>query len=154
MTIPEHEAIIVESKLDIRYSYHVGPVAARFYEVLEREKRILGIRCGSCGKVYMPPRALCGACFVKMTEWVELKDEGIVTNYTIVHYDEPIRPVKAPFAYALIRLDGADTPFIHILGETDLSRVRTGMRVKAVFADEMPGTILDIHYFKPIDPEP
>ena len=146
----EYEDIIVESKLDIQYSYHVGPVATRFYDALEKERKILGIRCGSCKKVYMPPRATCGACFKEMDAWVELKDEGVVTNYTVVHYEEPIHPVKAPFAYALIKLDGADTAFIHLLGEVDLKAIRIGMRVKAVFADDTPGNILDIKYFKPI----
>ncbi len=149
-TAPEY--ITVESKLDIRYSYHAGAVATRFYDILEHEKKILGIRCSTCNKVFMPPRALCGACFKEMKEWVELKDEGIVTNYTIVHYEHPVQPMKIPFAYALIRLDGADTAFIHVLGEVDLATIRTGMRVKAVFADDMPGTILDIKYFKPIAP--
>jgi len=145
-----YEDIVVESKLDIRYTYHVGPVATRFYDALEQEKKFLGIRCSSCATVYMPPRATCGACFKEMSDWVELKDEGVVTNYTVVHYEEPIHPVKAPFVYALIKLDGADTSFIHLLGEVDISKVRIGMRVKAVFADTMPGNILDIKYFKPL----
>lgn len=98
----------------------------------------------------MPPRATCGRCFREMDEWVELGNEGEVTNYTVVHYEEPIHPMRAPFAYALIRLDGADTPFVHLLGEVDLGSVRIGMRVQAVFEEESPGNILDIKYFKPI----
>ncbi len=144
------EDIIVESKLDIPYRYYAGPIATRFYDALEKEKKILGMRCPSCKTVYMPPRATCGPCFKEMDDWVELKDEGEVTNYTIVHYEESIQPVKAPLAYALIKLDGADTPFIHILGEVDLSKIKIGMRVKAVFAEESPGNILDIKHFKPI----
>ena len=146
----EFEDIIVESKLDIPYRYYAGPIASRFYDALEKEKKILGIRCPSCKTVYMPPRGTCGPCFKEMDDWVELKDEGEITNYTIVHYQETIQPAKAPFAYALIKLDGADTPFIHILGEVDLNKIKIGMRVKAVFAEESPGNILDIKYFKPI----
>ena len=146
----QFQDIIVESKLDIPYSYYAGPIASRFYDALEKERKILGIRCGSCNRVYMPPRATCGSCFKEMTEWVELKDEGEVVNFTIVHYEEPIHPVKAPFAYALIRLDGADTAFIHLLGEGELNRIRIGMRVKAVFSDKNPGNILDIDHFRPV----
>jgi len=145
-----YEDIIVESKLDIPYNYYAGPVVSRFYDALEKERRILGMRCSSCKRVYMPPRATCGPCFKEMEDWVELGDEGEVTNYTIVHYEEPSQPVKPPFSYALIRLDGADTPFVHLLGEVNLSAVRIGMRVKAVFAEESPGNILDIKYFKPV----
>lgn len=145
-----YEDIIVEGKLDISYRYHVGAVATRFYDALEKERKILGMRCGTCQRVLMPPRATCGRCFREMDEWVELGNEGEVTNYTVVHYEEPIHPMRAPFAYALIRLDGADTPFVHLLGEVDLGSVRIGMRVQAVFEEESPGNILDIKYFKPI----
>ena len=142
--------MILESTLHLPYKYHAGPIATRFYDALEKDRKILGIRCGSCQKVYMPPRATCGTCFKEMEEWVELKDEGEVTNYTVVHYKEAIHPLPAPFSYALIKLDGADTAFIHLLGEVEPNEVRIGMRVKACFAEESPGNILDIKYFRPI----
>jgi hypothetical protein len=146
----QFEDIIVESKLDIPYSYYAGPIASRFYDAIEKERKILGIRCSSCNRVYMPPRPTCGSCFKEMSEWVELKDEGQVVNYTIVHYADPIQPVKPPFAYGLIQLDGADTAFIHLLGEVQLNSIRIGMRVKAVFSDKNPGNILDIDHFRPV----
>jgi len=142
--------IMVEGKLDIPYRYAAGPIATRFYDALEQQRKILGIRCDSCRRVYLPPRAVCGTCFRSMHDWVELKNEGEVLNYTIVHYQEPIHPAKAPFAYALIKLDGADTAFIHLLGDVDLDHVRIGMRVKAVFADPPTGNILDISHFRPV----
>jgi uncharacterized OB-fold protein len=58
--------------------------------------------------------------------------------------------MKAPFAYALIKLDGADTGFLHVLGEVDPGKIREGMRVEAVFAEERKGSPLDIAYFRPI----
>jgi len=145
-----YEDIIVESKLDIPYRYYAGSVVSRFYDALENERRILGIRCGSCKRVFMPPRATCGKCFKEMNEWVELKDEGKVVNYTVIHYEDAIHPVKAPFAYGLIKLDGADTAFVHLLGEVDLSKNLKWIRVKAVFSEEKTGNILNIKYFKPV----
>ena len=85
-----------------------------------------------------------------MEEWVEVESKGIVTNFTVVHYSEPsYQPVEAPFAQALIKLNGSDTSFVHLLGETDLDKIDIGMRVKAVFSDEKTGNILNIKYFKP-----
>jgi uncharacterized OB-fold protein len=56
-----------------------------------------------------------------------------------------------PVAYGIIKLDGADTGFVHMLGEVDLDKIKIGMRVKAVFReDERKGNILDINYFKPV----
>jgi uncharacterized OB-fold protein len=143
--------VIVGGKIEIPYKYHAGPVATRFYDALEKERRILGLRCPSCRTVYMPPRGTCGRCFCEMDDWVELRPEGEVTSYTVVHYEEPgLQPMKPPFAYALIKLDGADTAFIHLLGEVDPAAIRIGMRVTAEFAGEKPGNILAIRYFKPV----
>ena len=48
--------------------------------------------------------------------------------------------------YGYIRLDGADSIFSHIINETDLSKIKVGMRVRAVFKDkkDMQGNIQDI----------
>jgi len=48
-------------------------------------------------------------------------------------------------------LDGADTGFVHMLGEVDFDRLEIGMRVQAVFNDERTASVLDIKHFKPID---
>ena len=49
----------------------------------------------------------------------------------------------------LIHLDGADTSFVHFIGETVFAAMRIGQRVSAVFAGTRRGSILDIAYFKP-----
>lgn len=143
------ENIVVEGKLDIPYRYYAGPVATRFYDALETERRILGMRCPACQKVYLPPRATCGACFREMNEWVEVGPGGELVNFTVVHYQEPIQPFPAPLAYGIIRLDGADTGLVHVLGEVDPEKVTVGMRVQAVFSEKPEGNIRDIRYFKP-----
>ncbi|NVM24479.1 MAG: hypothetical protein HWN70_00985 [Desulfobacterales bacterium] len=45
-------------------------------------------------------------------------------------------------------MDGADTGMTHFIDEVDLADIHIGMRVKAVFAKERKGNILDIEYFK------
>jgi len=145
----EFADIIVEGKLDIPYRYYAGPVATRFYDALEGERKILGLRCPACRKVFVPPRGTCGACFREMDQWEEVGPGGELLNYTVVHYTEPIQPMPAPLVYGIIRLDGADTGLVHMLGELDPAAVRIGMRVTAVFASEPQGNILDIRYFKP-----
>jgi hypothetical protein len=95
----------------------------------------------------VPPRKNCGRCFVDIKEWVDVADEGIIEAFSIVHYSQPIQPVKPPFAYALIKLDGADVGFLHII-EKDLNRIKNGLRVKAKFKEERTGSILDIDSFE------
>jgi len=85
-----------------------------------------------------------------MNDWVEVGNAGSLITYTVVRYPVPsIQPQKPPFALGVIRLDGAQTGFPHLLGEIDLDKIRIGMRVQAVFQDVRQGNLLDIKYFKP-----
>ena len=82
--------------------------------------------------------------------WVELGDEGTLMGHTVVRYEDRHLPRKPPYVLGLVKLDGADTPFVHIVegaGEGDL---KPGLRLKPVFADETTTTILDIDHFEPV----
>ena len=80
---------------------------------------------------------------------MEVQNFGTVLNFTVVRYDDKHLPRKAPFVLALMKLEGADTPFMHILEECTIEDVKIGMKVEAVFAKETTNTILDIDHFKP-----
>jgi uncharacterized OB-fold protein len=60
--------------------------------------------------------------------------------------------VSTPIVYGIVQLDGADTGFVHMLGEVDPEKLKVGTMVKAVFKSkkERQGSILDIKYFKPL----
>jgi len=136
----------------IAYSNFVvstGATGTKFLTEIRDNKKILGIKCPSCGKVYVPPRLHCPTCFVRMSEWVELSGKGTLSSYTIVRYQEPYMPKEPPFAYGVIQMEGADTGMAHFLGEVDLDKIKIGMRLEPVFKEEREGSILDIDYFKP-----
>ena len=92
---------------------------------------------------------VCSRCYAHLDDWVELKGTGTLITYTVVYYTLPIHPVKPPFTYGIIRLDGADTGLTHILGEVELTALKIGMRVEPVFQEERVGNMLDIKYFRP-----
>jgi hypothetical protein len=145
------EILVHQSALSIPYSWAAGRHATRFYQEIAENRKLFGTRCSQCGRVLFPARKACSRCFADTNEWVEVGPGGVVKSFTIVHYAEPtIQPMPPPFAYALIQLDGADTAFIHLLGEVDPQQTQTGVRVEAVFAEEPRGNILDIKYFKPV----
>ena len=86
------------------------------------------------------------------SEWVAVGPGGVVTAAAVVH--EPIagfHPSERPFAYVLVKLDGADTALAHIVTE-GLDRLRVGSRVEAVWAadEARQGTIRDIAAFRVI----
>ena len=144
------DCFIVEGKLALPYTYFAGRVGSKFITTIRDQKKIMGVKCPTCNKVYVPPRQVCEKDFTDIREnWVDLKNNGTVTNFTVVRYDDKHLPRKAPFVLALIKLDGADTPFMHILEECKPEEVIIGMPVVAVFADKTTNTILDIDHFKP-----
>jgi len=138
-------------RIKVPYTWAAGEVASKFLIGLRDERKIYGIRCPNCRTVFVPPKKLCHRCFVPMEEWVQVSDEGVLHTFTVVHYSEPaIHPMKAPFAYGIIKLAGADTAMVHLIGEADLSQLQEGMKVKAVFKEKREGNYLDIKYFKPV----
>jgi len=148
--IAEKEYISHLGKMELPYKTFVGALASKFFSELRDNKKILGIRCPQCKLVYMPPRAVCGKCFAKLDEWVELSDKGTVLTYTVVNYKEPMHPMGPPFAYGIIQLDGADTGLLHCIFGVDPSKLKIGMRVQAVFKEKREGNMLDIKYFRPL----
>ena len=136
------------------YYWHCGYYMSQFLLGLRDRKTILGIKCPRCGRVYVPPREVCGRCFVTMDEWVDLGTEGYIYAFTVVKlpYIDPNtgKPIKVPRTDIYVKLDGADTCLMHWLDETDEKKIAVGARVKAVFKKRRRGTIHDIEYFKQI----
>ncbi|PKL37220.1 MAG: hypothetical protein CVV44_16425 [Spirochaetae bacterium HGW-Spirochaetae-1] len=147
------DCFVVDGKLALPYSYFAGRVGSKFITTIRDQKKIMGVKCPKCNKVYVPPKQVCEKDFTDIRDnWVDLGNEGTVTNFTVVRYNDKHLPRKAPFIMALIKLDGADSPFMHILEEVEPSEVKIGMRVEAVFAKQPTNTILDIDHFKPGKP--
>ena len=63
----------------------------------------------------------------------------------------PSRHVSRPFAWALIRLDGATSGFLHAVDAGEESSMQTGMRVRPRWRAERRGEIHDIECFEPED---
>jgi uncharacterized OB-fold protein len=142
---------VAEFRLVMPYRYFPGPTATRFFVELQDNQRIMGIKCGTCGIVYVPPETICGRCFEKLHEWVEVGKQGVLQTYTISHYTLPVHRNQAPIIYGIIKLDGADTGFLHLLGEVEVGALHIGMRMEAVFMEDRAGNILAIKYFRPVN---
>ena len=145
---------ITSGKAEHVYYWNCGPYLSRFLISLRDQKTILGIKCSHCGRVYVPPREICGRCFKAMDEWVDLGTEGYIYAFTVVKlpYIDPNtgEPIKVPRTDIYVKLDGADTCLMHWLDEIDETKITVGARVKAVFKEERRGTIHDIECFTQI----
>jgi uncharacterized OB-fold protein len=144
---------LYHGQIYIPNTFSAGAVGSRFLISLRDKGRILGTRCSTCNRVYVPARSVCTDCFAQIDDWVEVGDKGTVLTYTIDNDSKPvIQPTEPPIVYAIIQLDGADTGFVHMLGEVAPEQLAIGMRVQAMFKPkkEREASILDIKYFKPI----
>jgi uncharacterized OB-fold protein len=141
---------IYHGQIYIPNRYSAGAVGSQFLIEIRDKKRIMGTRCPTCNRVYVPARSICKDCFGQLDEWIEVSDKGTVLTYTVCHQPNPVQPVEPPLVYGIIQLDGADTGFVHMLGEVDPEQLRIGMRVQAVFKEQREASILDIKYFKPL----
>lgn len=146
----DREILVSEQVLQVPFCYSAGKVTSRFFRALRDEAAIYGIRCPACGKVYVPPRSVCGACFINTTEWIPLSGEGVVESFTELRYKESVHPSEAPFIIGVIKPDGADTAMTHLIRGVSEKDLRIGRRVRAVFAEERKGQILDISHFEPV----
>jgi uncharacterized OB-fold protein len=119
----------------------------RFFSELTA-RRIVGIRSGE--RVIVPPMEYDPQTGEELAhDFVEVGPAGTVTSWTWV--DEPIEshPLQQPFAFVLVRLDGAGTDMVHVLAADGPEAVSTGMRVAPRWRDEPVGRIDDIVCFVP-----
>lgn len=145
------ELLVMEGRIKVPYNWSAGEVGTRYLTALREEGRFMGTRCPSCGLVYHVPRMYCPDCFEACGEWVGLSSRGTLLTYTVVRRHHPqLCVLPLPFAYGVIKLDGADTGFVHLLHDFTEGGLESGMRVEAVFAEEREGLVTDVRYFRPV----
>ncbi len=138
--------------VEFPFTRSLGPVQSAFLTGL-RERVVLGVRTTD-GRTLVPP--------VEYDPRHRRGDPrpgggrpptGTVTTWAWNHAPRRGQPLTTPFAWVLVRLDGADTALLHALDAPGPDAVRTGMRVRVRWAEERTGAITDIACFEPYDGE-
>ncbi|GAB2457896.1 OB-fold nucleic acid binding domain-containing protein [Nocardioides hungaricus] len=145
--------VVVPVSLD--YLYAASPEESAFYRGLN-EGRIVGQRCPTCRKVYVPPRSACPADGTPTAEEVEVSQTGTITTFCIVNVPFLGQKIAPPYVSAYVLLDGADIAVLHLILGVPAAEVRMGMRVKAVWKprEEWTYSLENIDHFEPTgDPD-
>ena len=142
--------MVIRTPIRLEYTFTAGEAQSRFLRGLA-EGKLIGQRCPSCRKVYIPPRGSCPTCAVPTHEAVEVGPRGTVTTFSVVRIPFEGQLLPPPYACAHVVLDGADVPLLHIIGECDVDVVRIGMRVEPVWAETLAPTLASVRYFRPVD---
>lgn len=108
------------------------PTIESFYKFIA-EGKLMGVKCKKCGNIMAPPRPICDKCLAKELEWIQLKGEGELVTFTIIHVPPAQFASMAPYAVAIVKLDeGPKLPGM-VKGVTRPDQLRIGMRMKVVF---------------------
>jgi uncharacterized protein len=149
---PSPEYLSAPIELNFDYTRSLGPTLGRFMTGLA-EGHLVGVRV-SDGRVFVPPIEYDPVTGAQVADFVPVASEGTVVSWTWAATPLPGQPLDKPFAWVLVRLDGADTSLLHALDVAAPSEVSTGMRVRVRWAAERVGQISDIVCFEPSDGSP
>lgn len=106
------------------------------------DHKLMGSRCESCGKLFLPPRPMCANCHDGKMMWVALPTTGTIEAFTTIHigltamieagYDR-----KNPYCVGIVQLDDGPAISAQILGldATDPASIKVGTPVNATFVE-------------------
>jgi hypothetical protein len=143
------------------YTRSVGPVIGRFLTGL-RDGRIEAVKLAD-GRVLVPPTEYDPSTSEPVAadgpHWIEVGPRGTVQTFTWVAQPRPGKhALTKPFAFALIRPDGADTAILHMVDVSGPDALRIGLRVAPRWRAERTGRVTDIEAWVPLgdgeEPEP
>jgi len=107
----------------------------RFWREIPSRYNLLGTKCGNCGTLDFPPRAVCPKCGRKSVGKMmkqKLSGIGTIVSYTVV-YDAPSSyELLKPYVLAVIELEERAKLTSQII-DVEPGDVKIGMRVEAAF---------------------
>jgi len=139
------EVLTAEFVLEYAYKRSLGSVLTHFFSGL-KARRIFGVRTPS-NQVLVPPPEADPRTGVTCSEMVEVGQSGFVTGWSWEREPRQNHPLQEPFAWVLVKLDGADSALLHCLEVPGPDQVETGMRVRVQWVDTPVGSIRDIRCF-------
>lgn len=136
-----------EWTLEFPYRRSVGPVIGEFLTGL-RDGHVLGARTAT-GRVIVPALEYDPDTSEPIEALVPVADHGTVSAFVWITEPKRHQPLDRPFAFAHIRLEGADTDLFHVVDAGTEDKMFNGMTVVARWKEEREGLITDIEAFVP-----
>jgi uncharacterized OB-fold protein len=122
--------------------------AASYHAYLIEEKRLMGVRCRSCGHLSAVPRPICAGCHAKDMEWYEFSGKSKLSTFTCISI-VPVAMSKRgygrdnPYCTGVVTLEEGPKVSARILGVdgNNPQDIKTGMDL-----------VLDLEDLDPEDP--
>ena len=138
---------LLRAPFELAYNYKrsSGPVMSKFFEALGQQK-ILGTK-STAGKVFSPAAEFDPETNEPLKEMIEVGPGGVVESFSWIEDPKHHHLIKEPFAFALIKLDGADTSMLHMVAQCKEADLSIGSRVQANWSEIQEQRITDIKFF-------
>lgn len=112
------------------------PFSLKSFRDYLSEGKIMASYCPSCKKVHLPPRPTCPNCMEKTNEWRELKGEGVIKAFTIIHVPLTRMMKQSPYTVGVVEFDEGCSISGLITNVSETNRDLIGLRVKAQIVKE------------------
>ncbi len=122
-----------------------------FYKYISKRK-LMAAKCKKCNKLLVPPRSMCTDCYSKDLEWIQLKGEGKLLSYTIIHVSPKQFKSMIPYVVGIVELtEGPKLP--GMLRNVESDKIRVGMKLRVDFDTVLPSEWpqWSRYYFKPLE---
>jgi len=154
----DSEVLRAPHVLEYPYVRSTGPVIGAFLTAL-RDGRILGAESHDtqgAATVIVPPTEYDPVTSADVGPLVEVGQSGVVTTWSWASEPKKDQPLDRPFAWALVKLDGATTAMLHVVDAGSPEAMSTGMRVTARWrpVTARVGRVQDIECFVPEGSKP
>jgi len=106
--------------------------SARYWREIPQRYRLEAGKCKGCGKVYFPPRLVCGQCGGRDFEKVRLPEEGTLVTYTVIRVPPSQFADQAPYAVGIIELTDGLRITAQVV-DCDFEELSIGQKVKLEF---------------------
>ncbi|MHB8552028.1 MAG: Zn-ribbon domain-containing OB-fold protein [Thermoplasmataceae archaeon] len=122
---------------------------SRMWRETDHRYRMVGEKCMNCEKIYFPPRDICPICHrdsIGKMQDIEMKGNGEVVSFTIVHDAPPAFSRQRPYILAIIKLDEGPVITGQIV-DAEPTEIEIGTKLRSVFrkiSEDGPAGI--IHY--------
>jgi hypothetical protein len=138
---------LLRAPFELAYTYKRsnGPVMSKFFDGLG-EQKILGTQ-SSTGKVFAPAAEFDPDTHESLSDMIEVGPSGTIESFSWIENPQHHHLLKKPFAFALIKLDGADTSMLHMVANCNESDLSIGSRVTASWSETQEQRITDIQFF-------
>lgn len=130
----------------------VEPFGIESFYKFVGEGKLMAAKCNKCGEVMLPPRPVCSKCFGKDMSWIEVKPEGKLLTYTVIHVAPKQFEAQVPYAVGIVKLE--DGPqLLGMIRGIEPDKLKIGMTLAVGFekatSTQTQWPTWSKYYFKP-----